>query len=248
MKNPLTLEECAAITRLAGHDLNSIACDCLNTLLILDMNLSPEIQVKSKSVLEIRLPTSKRAIHALQTIVEISSAINYMGDFDSPITLYEPFISWEKHFSSIQEILGSDKIKFTTNLQVSNFKSCPAVLSTIYYNLAKNSRKYLLKIGGNIGLNMQHFFGKPTNLVFENPAITMNNEFIIFQVTDDGPGFRQERPLADYLNKNVSTRDGGGFGLYFTKLAAKYLGAHVGITSVPGKTAVSLYLPTKNTN
>lgn len=227
MDNPLTLEEKVAVTRLIGHDLvskqNEIARQAYGM-----GNLDPS------------------SAHSLNQIVR-ATLISITS-----LTQYDPFYPRKTNPDNIRFMLRDLSRKYTgvrvvptVDSQISTqFNSEINLLYTMVHNLIKNSQRLVDPEQGAIHVSATELFGRAEHLVYRSPENHIAGGFVRFNVHDNGPGFPADRPLDEFLQLGVTTREkGGGFGLYYVKLVAKVLRAHIGIESEPGNTTVSFYHP-----
>ncbi|MBR9704978.1 HAMP domain-containing histidine kinase [Candidatus Pacearchaeota archaeon] len=120
-------------------------------------------------------------------------------------------------------------------------KRFPGRLSLLYpflYTLSKNSKHYNAK---KIQLKIKKE-RPPKNLIYAPNSSRDFTEFVAFHLNDNGRGFV---PDFDYQKALTTCPELGkkGFGLYFTGLIAKVLGARIDIHSKRGDTTVSFYHP-----
>ena len=122
------------------------------------------------------------------------------------------------------------------------FRTAYEIIYTMVHNLVKNSFQH--DGLAQVQLQVSAFSGPVPDLVYTPDSAATEGDFIRIAVHDNGPGFPQDQALESFLELNVSSKERGGFGLFFTKMAAKHLSASLAIHSEPGNTSVALYHPT----
>ncbi|TAL58090.1 MAG: ATP-binding protein [Nanoarchaeota archaeon] len=228
MDNPLTLEEKVSVPRLIGHDLMSKQNEIARQAYGMG-NLDPSIAYGLNQIV--------RAV-----LISVDTLTQY-GPFHLRVT--------DPH--DIHSMLENLSRKYTTGVRVvptvdsqisTQFNSEINLLYTMMHNLIKNSQRLVDPEQGAIHISATELFGRAEHLVYRSPETHIAGGFIRFNVHDNGPGFPADRPLGEFLQSGVTTREkGGGFGLYYVSLVAKVLRSHIGIESEPSNTTVSFYHP-----
>lgn len=222
MKSPLSLEEKVQVNRLLRHDFATQLAILGNIALVQDggsrRHEAIALMYHADSILE--------AFNAL-TLDEV-----FLGAAEKcSLEYFAEALKYSLHekAAALQVNVGS----------ISKFNTSTSLVYSVIYNLVKNS---YAAHASQVHVGIAPFSGVP-DLVFIPDGASSVGNFVRISVTDNGPGFPSDRPLASYLDIGVSSRKGGGFGLYFVKLASKFLRAGIGISSEKGNTSVSLYHP-----
>lgn len=225
MRNPLSLEERTALFGLIDHDsvrpLDRIA-------LIADTTRNPEqISVLYRHARYFLMSMMTMGANKTRVIHPISAAD--LRDVGRLLVAYQ------------QEVAGV-KLEFSCSVK-GEFPGNASIFYTALHNLVKNSVRAVPE--GRVSVSIADFGGLAPDIVYLPYETSPAGSFVKFEVRDNGPGFPADRPLSDFLKKDVSTKsDGkGGFGLYYVALASKFLGAPLSIHSEPGNTSVAFYHP-----
>lgn len=225
MKNPLSKDERLDVVRALGHDL-------MGTF----GRISSEIQLVRDYGCVCENPDHLLTQHAhAQNVIK---AVSFLAAPDRFVSI-KASTQIKKTLAILEDVLlepvGRSE-NFDTPLVTSLYPLYAAM-----YNLAKNAIDHNPK-DTQVFVDVRLYEGDIPGKVFGLSPDT--DSFIRFSVLDTGKGFDESRPLEEYLREAVSTKGAQrGFGLYFTSLVCKYLGAPLGIESCPGQTRVSIYHP-----
>lgn len=237
MINPLSIEECASVTELAGHDLNSLILKSQQKIILIYEALDYDEDLAKKDLIQ--------SINLHTILGAVSSSINFLGNFKGKRESWETSEDDLKYaLNTIAEIFEEDNLSCSVDLNYETVITNPDLIISAYVNLVKNSARICRGEQHELILSANMFKGRLENLVYQSNNTATDRNFVKFSVTDDGPGFDPEIPFSSYLEKKEVTQE-GGFGLYYINLVCKYLGAHLSINSEPGNTEVSIFQPIK---
>lgn len=208
-----------------------------------------------------RMATDSESYQA-NTVNQLREEIGDMLDHDeilnglevscTPQTIH--LSTLKDNFSRLQKILEQRigyAIEMHHDIASGYIDSDNSLVYTALYNLGKNSSRFVPEDNPHISIAMKPYEGIPMDTVFSPKKKSDNGLYAVFSVSDNGKGFDKSRPLASYLEREVTTRNNesvgkpGGFGLHYVKLVCKYLGCDLGIESNPGDTKISIYHPMK---
>lgn len=225
MENPLSLEERLSVMGLYDHDAAGHYAK-IGAVLLEDMQISKEDVCFSYYIVGDILESVNRCRGdriCLDTVTPDYLRIS-LGELTH--------ISKKPNQVAYSMGLGRD------------LKSKACLIQTALHSLVDNS----LKVNGNEGrvnITVSEFSGEVANPLYVPERAEIDGNFIRFCVQDNGPGFPEGRPLKDYLNLGVTTRErSDGFGLYYVSLVCKVLRCPLTIESMPGNTEISFYHPT----
>jgi signal transduction histidine kinase len=245
INNPFTLEErCKVAQGLFGHD-------GLKLLSAIDRDLRPIAEEETEVFTltddhkpkYVPLDITKNAREAMTNteVVRFVQKCNWVILDDSVFIEAAPkrFVDSLKDYSQLEkyqdirfQINGEDNLK--------DLVSDDSILFSVFLNLYNNAARS----GTEINLDFQRQSVVPSSVVYEssNNQNLNRNGWLEMTVSDNGKGFDSSLNWREYLNRDVSST-GSGFGLYFVRLMADYLGGSIGIESKPKDTKISLYHP-----
>lgn len=225
VENNLSIEERLSVFELAGHDLyGHFSMICRNAM----------GDLKSD---KLELQASWEYVHSvIRSMANLGQDTPIFVEATPPSELLRGLTGLTL---TVKKAIG----KVSTSSTVRNlFYTSPQLLETALHNLIQNSFYEIDDDSGKITLAASDYFGKIENPVFQSPHTPLKAGFIKFNVNDNGPGFSKDRPFVDYLQRDVSTKE-GGFGLHYVRMVAKVLRSHITIDSEPGNTNVTIYHP-----
>ncbi len=167
----------------------------------------------------------------------------YLNDFFNATTFNKR--SLEIRTDYLSKALINGKIDASIGDNIGSFLSLRSLMHSVLYNLVKNGVDAQIGTSDKdepVKLSVNYHPGFPENVLFIPEGAREYTNFVVFDVHNKGKSFPKDIPLESYFTKPTPEK-GRGFGLYFTKLAAKFLRAPVNITSEPGNTTVSFYHP-----
>ncbi|MEK6968073.1 MAG: ATP-binding protein [Nanoarchaeota archaeon] len=228
MNNPLTLEEKVTVPRLLDHDLTGVLA------VLLDANVNPDLDFNSIQAMRSLL------VATLESVKILTRYDNFRLDTIVPEHI-EYLLSNHQLVQSYFE--KGTPLSIHSNID-KEFRTQQDLVQSALHNLIKNSSTYTSRESGHIDIYVRDFSGEVPSPAYVMPDTPLAGDFVKFDVQDNGPGFSTNRPLNEFLQLGVTSRErGGGFGLYYVGLVAKVLRSHIGIESEPGNTTVSLYHP-----
>jgi len=232
LSNPLTIEERLQIPRLIEHDSITYFAILLNMPI-----RSTEFDKEKYEAIIQHLGSVEQTIDFLTQ----SPDINF-EDVYSACRLDKRTIT--DLLSRVDKILHKGRLEASVG-DIDTFLSYKHLMHTVLFNFIKNSLN--AQLGTNDGdedLKVNVAYSKfPENSVFIPDGARDYTNFVVFNFHNKGRGFPKDIPLKEYFTRTVPERGASGFGLYFTKLAAKVLRAPINIVSEPGDTTVSFYHP-----
>ncbi len=236
MKNPLSLEECASITRLAGHDCRALLSNSVNKI-----TRGIQLTQKEKGI-DLNLFSDASDLQILMN--EFLHTMNTMGRYNGEHCLCE---RTKKEIGQkaylLKNAFEEEGVSIHADLSCKPTETSLPAITCAYANLIKNAIT-IYKGERNpdleITIRATHFSGKAEHVVYQHPSLGLEGEFTQFSVCDDGMGFL---PDYDIRIKPPATDSEHGFGLYFVSLVSKYVGGHMFIDSEPGRTEVGILQP-----
>ncbi len=225
MENPLSLEERVNVSRLIDHDLASHQVDIYHSA-IGNRTLTPDVLYAKEN----HVKNVLAAITILTTYTQRRFRKARNVEFSSPLIprLFQ----------------DGTNVEWLSEFRNGDLVTSYPVLHTALYNLIKNGFD-AMGGKGTVAVRVEPYIGYlPDKLVFTPSELSNNRLFIKFEIHDTGKGFPADKPLEDSLNLGVSGNKRGGFGLYYVKLACKFLKAPLAITPESGNTNVTIYHPT----
>jgi len=233
LSNPLTIEERLEVPRLIEHDSSVYWADLRNLPIA-----SPDLdQEEYHAIVE-------HLAHIEQTVVTFTQAeAVYLRDSFYSTSLDKR--SLEIMTNRLSKALLEGKLDASIG-DIGSFLSLRPVMHSVLYNLIKNGVAAQAKTDDSneaVNLTVDYHSGFPETTLFVPEGARDYTDFITFAVHNKGRSFPGDVPLESYFTGPAPERGEGGFGLYFIRLAAKFLRAPVNITSEPGDTTVSFYHP-----
>lgn len=228
MKSPLSLEQKVQIGHLFRHDFAEKVA-ILGNAAMTGRNSTPD--------------KAKALMYHLGSVLETFTLLTVEHDTHLPFVRKSDFDSFGGVFPYLME-----KKKAQLSLSVENIPEFNTHLGIVYiavFNLVKNS--FNADWNAQVQIRISPYRGELPETINDDLFLPENarpdNDFVRIAVHDNGPGFPTDRAPTDFLDLGVSTKKDGGFGLFFVKMAAKYLQAPLAIHSEPGNTSVALYHP-----
>ncbi len=232
LSNPLTVEEKLQVTRLIEHD-STVYFAILQNIPVGSVDIDKE---KYHAIVE-HVGNIQQTIELLTQGQEVWLLDNFnLTKLDKVST------------KRITDKIGKVLLKGSLDSHVGDIKPMLSVRPLMYSaltNLIKNGVEAQLgtkDYNTPIGLTVDSYQGFPENALFIPQGAKGYKNFVVFNVHNKGKSFPKDVPLDSYFSRKA-TEKGGGFGLYFVKLAAKFLKAPLNIISKQGDTTLSFYHP-----
>ncbi len=228
LANPLDLEEKLELPRLIGHD---------------SIGVSNILMSKIHGVIEGgKVPASnlKSYVGLINNIQLSVFLLSQHDEFRFSDSISNQYMDNKKLKGLFGKLKLSNKIKLEVAYEsIKPFLTENNILTSVLFNLVKNANSHCYD---RLSMNVKKHEGFPKHTVFIPEGAEEYNDFISFEVCNDGLGFDEKIPLKDYFTKTPE-KGSRGFGLFYTKLASKVLRAPVNIESRAGDTKVSFYHP-----
>jgi len=234
MENPLTLEEKIDVNNLISHDVYSTQNDIYYSA------------IGSKDIsIDVLKAKNRHVTYLLNTIIQMTQYTE-----KSPFFLENNYKFSESHIPKLFEEKGRI-VEWSSNFEddlITSFES----LYALVFNLVNNAVNASRENSSPISVRLEPYEGLPKeNLVYVPEYTEISNNFLKIDVHDRGKGFSKEFSFERALELGTTTKNTYGikrpifgFGLYFVKLACKFLNSPLAISSEPGNTHVTLYHPT----